>query len=155
MTNYYIEKENKIIFVDTNIEKLKNTVALGEYEYIDIKETERPIINFEFADTPEYIAEQLQKRKDLFYANFIKTTKGCIRLKTAIGDFITILPNYSIESMTTGKLTAGRILFYNEPNFNSDDEQLVSYPSEEMTSAEYMTLYMEIQTEYQKIFNKG
>lgn len=109
----------------------------------------------DISQTPEYIAQQIQKRKDLFYSNFIKTSKGCIRLKTAIGDFIAILPNYSIESMSTGKLTAGRILFYNEPTFLSDDEELVSYPSNEMTSAEYMALYMEIQAEYQKIFNKG
>ena len=109
----------------------------------------------EISKTPEYIANQVQKRKGLFYSQFIKTSKGCIRLKTAIGDFISVLPNYSFEVMSTGKLPTGRILFYNEPTFLSDDEELVSYPSEEMTSAEYMALYMEIQAEYQKIFNKG
>jgi hypothetical protein len=64
MTNYYIEKDGKIIFVDTDLERLQNTVALGEYSELEIKETERPIVNFEFADTDEYKAEQLAKAKE-------------------------------------------------------------------------------------------
>lgn len=64
MTNYYIEKDNKIIFVDTDLQRLQYTVTLSEYSELEIKETERPIINFEFADTPEYIAEELAKAKE-------------------------------------------------------------------------------------------
>lgn len=65
MTNYYIEKDNKIIFVDTDLERLQNTVSFGEYANIEIKQTDRPIINFEFADTPEHLAEELKKAKEL------------------------------------------------------------------------------------------
>lgn len=57
MTNYYIQKDNKIIFVDTNLQRLQNTI-LGQD--LVILETERPIINFEFADTPEYLLKQFQ-----------------------------------------------------------------------------------------------
>ena len=64
MINYYIEKDNQIIFFDTDLQRLQNTVALGEYSELEIKETERPIENFEFADTPEYIAEQAQKEAE-------------------------------------------------------------------------------------------
>ena len=65
MTNYYIEKDNKIIFVDTDLQRLQNTIALGEYSTLEIQETERPIVNFEFADTPEYIAKQEQKQAEI------------------------------------------------------------------------------------------
>ena len=61
MTNYYIEKDNKIIFVDTDLERLQNTI-IGQD--LTILETERPIVNFEFTDTPEYIAEELAKAKE-------------------------------------------------------------------------------------------
>jgi hypothetical protein len=61
MTNYYIEKDGKIIFVDTNLERLQNTI-IGQD--LTILETERPIVNFEFADTDEYKAEQLAKAKE-------------------------------------------------------------------------------------------
>ena len=57
MTNYYIEKDNKIIFVDTDLERLQNTI-IGQD--LTILETERPIVNFEFADTPEYLAKKFQ-----------------------------------------------------------------------------------------------
>ena len=72
MTNYYIEKDGKIIFVDTDLQRLQNTVALGEYSELEIKETERPIVNFEFADTPEYIAEQKQKENAIIKQDILK-----------------------------------------------------------------------------------
>ena len=62
MTNYYIEKENKIIFVDTDLQRLQNTI-IGQD--LVILETERPIVDFQFADTPEYIAEELKKAKEV------------------------------------------------------------------------------------------
>ena len=72
MINYYIEKDNQIIFFDTDLQRLQNTVALGEYSELEIKETERPIENFEFADTPEYIAEQaFSKRKQNVLQDYI------------------------------------------------------------------------------------
>ena len=64
MINYYIEKENKIIFFDTDLERLQNTIINGEYSELEIQETERPIVNFQFADTPEYISEQEAKAKE-------------------------------------------------------------------------------------------
>ena len=63
MTNYYIEKDNKIIFVDTDLQRLQNTIVGQD---LVILETDRPIENFEFADTPEYIAEELAKAKEAY-----------------------------------------------------------------------------------------
>ena len=70
MTNYYIEKDNKIIFVDTDLERLQSTVSIGEYSTLEIQETERPIENFEFADTSEYIAEQEAKAKSAIVLDY-------------------------------------------------------------------------------------
>ena len=74
MTNYYIEKDNKIIFVDTDLNRLQMSVANGEYETLEIQQTTRPIVNFEFADTPEYIAEQKQKAE----AHLFTEARECI-----------------------------------------------------------------------------
>ena len=59
--NYYIEKDNKIIFVDTDLQRLQNSI-IGQD--LTILETERPIENFEFTDTPEYIAEKKVIKKN-------------------------------------------------------------------------------------------
>ena len=107
----------------------------------------------DISNTQAYKDLEIQKRKDTFYRQFIKTSLGCIRLKTAIGDFISILPNYSFEVMTTTKLPAGRILFYNEPDFTDENAELTTKASLEMTQAQYMAFYNEVQTEYQKLFS--
>ena len=69
MITYYIEKDNKIIFVDTDLERLQNTV-IGQD--LIIQETERPIDNFQFADTPEYIAEQKAKNNAIIKQDILK-----------------------------------------------------------------------------------
>ena len=64
MTNYYIEKDNKILLFDEDKQKLQDTIAfMPQYKGLKILETERPIINFEFADTTEYIEKQLNEAK--------------------------------------------------------------------------------------------
>lgn len=64
MTNYYIEKDNKILLFDEDKQKLQDTIAfMPQYKGLKILETERPIVNFEFADTPEYIEKQLNIAK--------------------------------------------------------------------------------------------
>lgn len=69
MTNYYIEKDNKIIFFDTDLQRLQNTI-IGQD--LTILETERPIVNFEFADTSEYIAEQKAKNNAIIKQDILK-----------------------------------------------------------------------------------
>ncbi len=61
---YYLEKDNQIILFEENIQKLKNTIKLmPQYAGLEIKETSRPIENFQFADTEEYETEQAQKER--------------------------------------------------------------------------------------------
>lgn len=65
MTNYYIEKDNKIVLFDEDLEKLQNTLKfMTEYRGLEIKTTDRPIVNFQFADTEEYEEEQAKKERE-------------------------------------------------------------------------------------------
>ena len=62
---YYVEKENKIVLFDESLEKLQATLNLTpQYKGLEIKETTRPIADFEFADTEEYAQEQAQKEAE-------------------------------------------------------------------------------------------
>lgn len=56
---FYIEQDNKIVLFDEDRNKLEKTLSfMPQYKDLEIKETDRPIENFEFADTPEYIAKK-------------------------------------------------------------------------------------------------
>ena len=62
---YYIEDDDKIILYDEDINKLQETlVFMPQYSELEIQETDRPIVDFEFADTPEYIAKELEQAKE-------------------------------------------------------------------------------------------
>lgn len=57
--NYYIEQDGKIKLHDINSERLVNTLRfMPQYTGLEIKETDRPIENGEWADTQEYIAKK-------------------------------------------------------------------------------------------------
>ena len=59
---FYVEKDNKIVLYDTEKQKLQNTIAfIPEYSGLEIKQTDRPIIDFQFADTEEYKEAQAAK----------------------------------------------------------------------------------------------
>lgn len=62
---YYIEQDNKILLFDKDKQKLQNTILfMPQYQGLEIKETERPIVDFQFADTPEYEAEQARQEAE-------------------------------------------------------------------------------------------
>ena len=72
MTNYYIEKDSKIVMFDTDKTKIQTTLKFTpQYQDLEIKETERPIVlsddgsEFIWADTAEYLSEELTKAKEL------------------------------------------------------------------------------------------
>lgn len=59
---YYIEQDNKIVLHDTDRARLERTLKyMPQYAALTIKETQRPIDNCEWADTPEY---ETKKRKE-------------------------------------------------------------------------------------------
>lgn len=62
---FYIENEEKIVLFDENKEKLTNTLSfMPQYKDLEIKETDRPIVDFQFADTDDYETEQIQKERE-------------------------------------------------------------------------------------------
>lgn len=59
MTTYYIENEGKIVLHDTDKARIQTTLKfMPQYAGLELKETERPIENCQWADTDEYIAEK-------------------------------------------------------------------------------------------------
>lgn len=64
MTNYYIEQDSKIVLFDTDKTKLENTLKfMPQYRGLPILETQRPIIDYQFADTEQYINKELSLAK--------------------------------------------------------------------------------------------
>ena len=130
---YYIEENNKIVLFDEEREKLvKTLVFMPQYSGLEIKETERPIENFEFADTEEYAqakaaAERI--RKDL-----LNLTKADVLLALYSDKGIT--PE-DIKSMLKDN-TAALIKFDYASSYYRGDEVVnalglaLGYTSEEM-----------------------
>ena len=60
---FYIEQNSQIVLFDEYKKKLERTVEkfMPQYKGLEIKTTSRPIIDYQFADTPEYQEEQAQK----------------------------------------------------------------------------------------------
>ncbi len=72
MTNYYIEQNGKILTANTDKKAVQNTLLfMPNSEGLEVKETERPIVlsddcsEFIWADTAEYLSEELAKAKEL------------------------------------------------------------------------------------------
>lgn len=75
MTTYYIEKDDKIILADTDYARLQRTIKFKpNLKGLEVKSTDRPIVNCEWADTQEYLAK---KRKEEVIAKEQQT--GLIR----------------------------------------------------------------------------
>ena len=52
---FYIEQDNKIVLFDEDKTKIENTILfMPQYKDLEIKETQRPIVDFMFSDTEEY-----------------------------------------------------------------------------------------------------
>lgn len=71
MINYYVEKNGIIEAFDIDLNKLKNSYY---GQNVEILQTERPIVDFVFADTDEYIQEQAQKERERI--NLLNMTKA-------------------------------------------------------------------------------
>lgn len=63
--NYYVEKEGKIVLFDSDREKLEKTLDfMPDFKGLEIKETNRPIENFQFSDTEEFLQEKAQEERE-------------------------------------------------------------------------------------------
>lgn len=117
---FYIEDENdQIVLFDKDKEKIQNTlIFMPQYADLEIKETDRPIENFQFADTEEYQAQQAQAHELAFNEAFFNTSLGYIRRKVTMKDgstkdFLTdILPLLQVGVP---------IISYDKPDFPTDE----------------------------------
>ena len=79
MTTYYLEEDGKIKLYDTDRNRLVTTLKFTpQFAGLEIKETERPIENFEWADTPEYIAKKHRQELESQVAG-LEAQTGLIR----------------------------------------------------------------------------
>lgn len=150
MTNYYIEKDSKIVMFDTDKIKIQTTLKFTpQYQGLEIKETERPIVlsddltYYVFADTPEYESEQEAKRKELFDKEFFNTSLGYIRRKVSMAtgetkDFLCDLVPAMTTALSQGIATP--IITYKEPDFTReiDLEYLVSLQEVKKVTPEFL-----------------
>ena len=62
---FYVENDNKIVLFDEDKTKIENTILfMPQYKDLEIKETQRPIVDFMFSDTEEYQVEQAAKEAE-------------------------------------------------------------------------------------------
>ena len=140
MTNYYIEKDNKIIFVDTDLERLQSTIIGKD---LTILETERPIVNFEFTDTDEYKEKKANENKAWFENNFFEIkTVGWIRKQFTMKngsskDFLFDAFPMVSALITGNQLPANSMVVYTLPDFYQEitEEYLktLNAPNETLT----------------------
>ena len=75
MTTYYIEKENKIVLHDTDKERITRTLKfMPQFKGLEVKETERPIENCQFADTDSYLAKKQKQDIETLVASMEANT---------------------------------------------------------------------------------
>ena len=62
---YYIEQDGQIVLYDEDRQVLENTLEFTpQYAGLEIKVTDRPIVDFEWADTPEWQEKQAQQERE-------------------------------------------------------------------------------------------
>lgn len=80
MVTYYItDADGQIKLHDTDKNRIETTLKfMPQYAGLELKETERPIENCEWADTPEYIAKKHRQELENQVASLEQST-GLIR----------------------------------------------------------------------------
>ena len=156
---YYIEENNKIILFDESYGKLIDTLKfLPQYHNLDIKETNKNIIDylgtFYFEDDEALVSI----RKEEFYNKFLATSKGNYRLQPKgyanaqqSVDTINGMVN-ALDGLT--QQIAQMVIFYPMPDFTKEEEcteaWLIAhqYNAEPMTKEEWTEFYIEFSTLY-------
>lgn len=86
---FVVEKDNKIIMVDDNRERLETTLKfMPDVQDYVIEKTDRPIDNCEYADTPEYFTkknEQISEVRASLYAQLIDPLHAQKQRKVVLG----------------------------------------------------------------------
>lgn len=136
---FYIQQDNKIVLFDEDKQKLQNTIAfMPQYKGLKILETERPIVNFEFADTPEYIEEQLNIAK----TNKYNEINNGARIYLESGEALFEIEEGKHIEATDGniaKLSAYALSFMtgvqSEVYWNTKEDETIALNQEQLTQA--------------------
>lgn len=139
---FYIEKDDKIVIFNENKQIIINTIEnLPEYRDLEIKETNRPIVDYEFADTEEYKEKQAEKREAEFNKAFFNTSLGYIRRAVTMQDGGK--KDFLSDLMPTIKmgLESGipvNILTYDKPPFDKDVEDWTEYQHQVVVTPQFI-----------------
>ena len=136
---FYIEQDNKIVLFDEDKQRLQNTIAfMPQYKGLKILETERPIVNFEFADTPEYIKKQLNIAKTNKYNEINNGARTYLESGNALFE---IEEGKHIEATdgNIAKLSAYALSFMtgvqSEVYWNTKEDETIALNQEQLTQA--------------------
>lgn len=136
---FYVEKDEKIVLFDENKQKLQDTIAfMPQYKGLKILETERPIVNFEFTDTTEYIEKQLNLAKTDKYNEINNGARIYLESGNALFE---IEEGKHIEATdgNIAKLSAYALSFMtgvqSEVYWNTKEDETISLNQEQLTQA--------------------
>lgn len=139
---FYVEQDDKIILFDESKARLVDTIKfMPEYHELEIKETNRPIIDFEFADTEEYQERKAAERQAAFEQEFFSTSLGWIRRVVTMADgskkdFLSgLLPSIAM-GLSMGQ--AVEVLAYNAPDFSKDVTDWTQYQHSEAVTQQFV-----------------
>ena len=139
---FYIEDNNKIVLFDDDKQRLQNTIAhIPQYQGLEIQETDRPIVDYQFADTEEYLLKQIQAREDTFNQQFFNTSLGYIRRKVSMAtgetkDFLSdLLPTISM-GIQMGQPV--QIIAYDKPDFTQEITDWTAFQNVQTVTAEFV-----------------
>lgn len=156
---FYIEDNNKIVLFDDDKQKLQNTIAhMPQYQGLEIQETDRPIVDYQFADTEEYLLKQIQTREDTFNQQFFNTSLGYIRRKVSmatgeIKDFLSdLLPTISM-GIQMGQPV--QIIAYDKPDFTQEITDWAALQNVQTVTAGFVQeCFMQLSNDFKPVNNQ-
>ena len=87
MTNYYIEKDNKIVLFDEDKQKLQDTIAfMPQYEGLEVKEVQEGYVIYDFElmtveEMEEKEAQKERERLDMLFLTGADVERGIYQAK--------------------------------------------------------------------------
>lgn len=137
---FYIEQDNKIVLFDEDLVRLQNTIEfMPQYAGLEIRETDRPIVDFQFADTEEYISKTLADAKTAKYKEANEGAKAYLESGNALYELeegkhieatdgnIAKLSAYAL-SFVTGALSADDTV-----SWNTKEDETVQLNQQELS----------------------
>ena len=156
---FYIEDNNKIVLFDEDKQRLENTIAhIPQYQGLEIQETDRPIVDYQFADTEEYLLKQIQAREDTFNQQFFNTSLGYIRRKVSMAtgetkDFLSdLLPTISM-GIQMGQPV--QIIAYDKPDFTQEITDWTALQNVQTVTADFVQeCFMQLSNDFNPVNNE-